>query len=616
MMLNIAAILIVLASGYIWLTRGFFSALIHLLCTIIAGAVTFAFFETIAYGMLESVDGTGIVGGMPWALAIGGTFSIVLIVLRIVIDQLLPANIVVHPGVDYAGGAVCGAFAGVLSAGIFLMSVSTLRLGSETFQSVTYNVAGSPVHSGASWIPFDSMTLKFYSLLSERGLRTGEPLARYHPDLVDLGSTLNMNPFDGTGRNTIKPSEFSVTAAFTVGKGANLPITDLVKDQWDPSPQTVVMPDDTTPPAGSYIAGYVVSFNPGSKERDGRTAIGAAQVRLLLESEDGNDRMTVFAFAASSEGDPVGAPGTYRWRFNSPSVFIASVGASAESVFAFEFMVPPGYKPLALYVKGCRVDVTSGPASQPKFVFASATERDAEIAQGLGFGKAATVVGPTGGVQNLVKPTAPISGFEVAPDVSVIAPLANQSAATTGYAPAGVSIGVGIGFVVQEGQHGGLEITSGRVVTGGFLETDLETKRIAQQGLERSIRIEQFMASADRCTVKVDMSGPSRSSLLGKVMNAAEAILPPTLVDTKGERYQPIGYIYEDETKVQISFNPGNPIRGMSQLPALSRSRPAQKLQLIFHVTYGREIKYLSMGNKVFVEYNPPFKLDQIEANR
>ena len=39
MIMSIVSLLVILGIGYVWVTRGFFSALVHLMCTIIAGAV-------------------------------------------------------------------------------------------------------------------------------------------------------------------------------------------------------------------------------------------------------------------------------------------------------------------------------------------------------------------------------------------------------------------------------------------------------------------------------------------------------------------------------------------------------------------------------------------------
>jgi len=116
--------------------------------------------------------------------------------------------------------------------------------------------------------------------------------------------------------------------------------------------------------------------------------------------------------------------------------------------------------------------------------------------------------------------------------------------------------------------------------------------------------------------VQVDVSANTRTSLLGRSVATAEQVLPPVLVDTNGDRYQPVGYYYQDESKVEVSFEPGQPIQALSQLPSLSRSRPAQRLTLIFRVSFGRSIQYFALGNKVVVRFDPPMLLNQAQGGR
>ena len=52
MIMNIAVVVLVLLIGYWWANQGLFSAIIHLLCVIVAGAVALAFWEMLAFGLL------------------------------------------------------------------------------------------------------------------------------------------------------------------------------------------------------------------------------------------------------------------------------------------------------------------------------------------------------------------------------------------------------------------------------------------------------------------------------------------------------------------------------------------------------------------------------------
>jgi hypothetical protein len=283
-------------------------------------------------------------------------------------------------------------------------------------------------------------------------------------------------------------------------------------------------------------------------------------------------------------------------------VFIASSGAASEAIMAFEFPVMNGFEPVALYVKGVRVDVESirgGPAP----TFASASERDSGLAS-LGVGNPAALPSAGTGDQDTRVSTesrpgqvAQVPGFSITNAIPI--------------------------FALQEGQHQTVELgkNSEWFVIRGQLKATVEEARRWPNVTERNLRINNFIAVNDRVMVQVEVTSlpggvPNRMSLLGKSFDAAEALLPPLLVDTAGESYQPVGFVYIDEQMYELSFDPSRPIRAMSELPTLSRSRPAQRLVLIFQVSLGREIKSFNKGSKIIAEFVPPVPCNQRQTNR
>jgi hypothetical protein len=123
---------------------------------------------------------------------------------------------------------------------------------------------------------------------------------------------------------------------------------------------------------------------------------------------------------------------------------------------------------------------------------------------------------------------------------------------------------------IQKGQEGGLEIDDKNVVVGGEMRTTNEIMRSGTAGLEKSLIIDQLQTSTDTVLVWIEMPASGRRSILGKALSAAEQLLPPTLVDTQGERYQPVGYMYKDETEYRLRFTPGDPITAMMERCACS----------------------------------------------
>lgn len=606
--ISIVAIAVVLLTAYIWLTRGFFSALLNLMCTIVAGAIAFAVWEPVSLAILEASSADGFLESCAWGFGLAFPFAISLTILRLVVDRTLRANVIISDAANYAGGGILGAGAGFITAGIIAISLSFFRVDYLGAKSFEYDPAGNLVRKGQMWVPFDKWVAAMYGGLSERSFRTDQPLARWHPQLHEAGNSMRLTAFDQKGRNVLKAEDFKIIGRFTVGKGSSASVEELGRDAWDKSTPSILDPDGKPFPAGTHLEGIMVNFSAGSKEADGRTAVGAGQVRLVLENPTTSERMTVFPVAVSSQAAPE-TPGVARWRYNASGTFIASIGGASESLFAFEFPCPPGYEPIAIYVKGMRANIGEGMTAKPQFEFASSMDRDRAIATTFGANPGAGIVGAAGtgaSTSSGLKPTAPLPGFEVN-DAGVLGTIArgNSEPALPEF-----RIGNNLPLVLQKGQEGGLQLTEENVVISGELYTTLESMP-KSGGLEKGLRIEKLQPSADVNIVWMDVGASSRTSLLGRSLDAALAVMPPTLIDTQGERYEPVGYLYTDETDFKLAYNPGQPIRSMSQLPTLSKSRPKQKLTLIFRVSFGREVKYFAMGPKVLNEFTPPIPMRQ-----
>src|ERR1051325_8712034 len=202
--LNFVAIIVMLGLGYIWLTRGFFSSLLHLTCTIIAAAVAFAAWEPTSLWLLESSPTSGIMSfmaGVSWGIGLLVPFAITLAILRLIVDKLLPANVVLDQKLDYVGGGICGVLIGVLTAGVLALSISYFRVDSSVAGAqIVYaspDKGCSVVRGSGLWIPVDRWTATLYGGLSERAFRTGDPLARWHPDMAEEGASMRLTCFEG-----------------------------------------------------------------------------------------------------------------------------------------------------------------------------------------------------------------------------------------------------------------------------------------------------------------------------------------------------------------------------------------------------------------------------------
>ncbi len=594
MTLSLIVIGLIGVIGYMWASRGFYSALLHMLCVIIAGAIAFAAWEPLAYWILSTASKQYIID-ISWGVSLAMPFVVSLILLRLPLDKLLPANVDLDGISNLVGGGACGVVSGVITTGILLLSVGYLRLPTEFvyFKPVQYDSAtGGLVHKESLWIPTDRMTAAFYSMVSQRALSTPEPLARWHPDLIDEGPLLRVNFDEGRSKQTIRPKDFEFVGRYTVAqdirdpKTKDLKIHDLLNDSFSPaSNKSAVYLNGERVSPNSYLEGYVLKFHGGAREREGRIIMGSAQVRLICSAPDGStlgfQPVAMVSQANQTKPDKVDYA---RWKFESSDAFIASVGGGEDPIMAFEFLVPRGYEAIGLAVRGVRA---KWPA-QLLNAFPDPAARDKAILDKTLFVKGAV----QGGTLDRSK------AFVIK---------------TTENSPIVVNDTIGMGTIVK-GQEKGLEVDEKNLITGGtglFRKNEVEGNR----GLDRQLQVRAFLKTEDTVIVQVDVSLKSKLSLVyNPAAQAIDRTEAPVLVDQAGVRYRAIGYIYRDSTEVHIRFTPGKEIQSLANEEDLPKggpsvSRPDQEFILLFRVTQHANLTDFAVGNVSMGRLNPPLKI-------
>ena len=172
----------VLAMGYVWYIYGLFSALLHLVVTICAGALALAVWEPLVYGVL-----LGINTHFAWAAGLLLPFGVLLAAGRFAINKAVPEDLDLPTLVSSLGGAACGLASGVLTAGLTLMGASLLPLPTNVLGYEPYiveadgEVALQADGDGQLWFAVDEMAADFFSWASAGGLGSSTPLHRYRP---------------------------------------------------------------------------------------------------------------------------------------------------------------------------------------------------------------------------------------------------------------------------------------------------------------------------------------------------------------------------------------------------------------------------------------------------
>lgn len=594
--------------AYVWVMRGFFSALIHMACTIAAGAIAFGLWEPTAYWLMSVSPDRGFfsfVRDISWSFGLAFPFGLSLALLRVGIDKLLPANAQCSPVVDYVGGGACGLIAGVISAGIMVISIGMLRVPRDYmgYQGVVFTTQasgkGSLERDRPIFRPYvDEIAAGIYGHMSRASFSTEEPLDRWYPSVPDAASTGRMT-FRDVSRNTLRTKDFSVVGTWTVGDWQRgQPMPSLLDVAWEVDPKTKqstilkhgIVDMDGQPVPSGYLAGFMVQFNSGAREKTGQVVVGSGQVRLIAESSDGESH-EFHPVAVVTNVDQPDIVEYARFRFDANDLQIASVGGASESLMGFEFALPPGYRPIGLYVKHARYEISAWPP-QTVVGFESSEDRDRAIRAGRFPG-----LGGSGGQE--------LSGT------------GERQEYKQDEQPPGIRVTNTIGFVIQKGTEAGLDIveeTKYNAVTDG--EAKFNNSQIVQRSgtIDAKLRIDRFAVTDDTVMVKVDASIRSPNSLLSQNAALAEQESSFVLIDVAGTRYEAVGFIYQDEEKTHIRYTVGKPLKGLAELTqqgiTLSRSRPEQKLELLFRVSRGVQLDTFAIGNKPITEYSPPIKTD------
>jgi len=586
MSLSIVCILIVGGMGWLWLSRGFYSAILNLVCALIAGAVAFGVWESVAYALLERGQSGDLLPSSAWAIGLALPYAVTLGVTRFITDKVLRANVKVPDAVNYVGGALCGAASGAITAGIIVISLGMLRVGTEFmgFQAMGYGPGASLKRESSLLVPVDKVVARLYDHMSRNALATDTPLAVWQPHVEDLPSIQRINYGEGASRNTLRPDECDITGRYTLG-GENARLSSLLTDEFNPgSAQEVADLEGERFPDDARVEGVVVTFKSGAKEKGGQVIIGAGQVRLVALSDDGTESLALHPIAAVSRTDNPAKKNYARFRFDARELYIPSVGGDANTTMAFEFVVPKGFKPAALYLKSTRFDI---PAANPD-PYATPQQRDAAIKSGTLVRQRVDEWEQT--------PTTPEQG-------------APRNPSDPGYWGVEINSRLPEGITIQDGTQGpNLEISERKVINGSGRYDPKLVKMV--RDVPRELQVTQFKEPDTTVLVQVNVSKGKRLSFLGKSIDSVERILPPQLVSTDGQVFEAIGYYYEDETKIVMRYTIGQPIRGLSELdndgvsPTVSRAD--QKLILIFAPSKGVEIKSFNLGSKALQEFERP----------
>jgi hypothetical protein len=319
---------------YWWWNAGAFSSMIHMLCVITAGAVSFAVWEPLSYAMIDTP-----MGGHAKGLALVGTFIVTLTILRLATDRLVLLNLTLPRAADVVVGGAFGLVSGTLSVGIMVLSMgyfqSSITIGDFTGWSRRQDVAEAPTigSDNAPLLFISNATAGFYGYLSWGSFTPwlgGGTFATHSPDLAKQSASLNRDSHsDGEGRISMSASAVSDLTLLDVPA---VPLSGAVGSQPQPA----------------------VGFTVSQEAYDGggqQFLLTASQARIIGAGRSSAVAHPVAWMQATKE-----SPTSYYF-FNSSSAVVTSVPSEGEGKFVLVFpkSAMNGQVPKYVELKGSRM---------------------------------------------------------------------------------------------------------------------------------------------------------------------------------------------------------------------------------------------------------------------
>jgi len=311
---------LVLLIGYWWANQGLFSAIIHLLSVIVAGALALAFWEPVTLGLL--LKGSKF-DPYAWGVSLLGVFVVALFILRLATNRLVPANVKLPRWADLAFGFPVGLASGVLTIGLAVIGVGYVQSTSNImdFDGWSRGRGGKVEQVDRLWLPVHTLTDKFYSALSVGAFSTSRPLRQYNPMLDRQAASLVRDSWNGgRGEIDLRPSQASVQSAWLC-------------------PDRVVV---------------AVRFDRGARDYGEQLTVSSSQVRLVSEVA-GSAAPTVMHPQRWSQET---ASGQGIFTFDHVSHFATTVPGREQATILFEFQNwPQTAVPRFIQVKNTRFDI-------------------------------------------------------------------------------------------------------------------------------------------------------------------------------------------------------------------------------------------------------------------
>jgi uncharacterized membrane protein required for colicin V production len=548
---NLLIVIFLLLMAAWWSNQGLFSALLHLLVTIFAGALAFALWEPITVELiLPHVP----YPDLAWGAGLLLPFALALSLLRFASDKLVRGNVHFADMVNTLGGGALGVIAGILTAGVVVIGLLFLGGGFNMgYQPYAMGPGGALERQQSLWVPCDAWTAGVFAGLSRGSLYpTGGPaLAEAVPHVDRAAGTFNLVPRE-FARKSIRPE-----AVIEIDRSFQLAPTAL--------------PESVRPVGGdqAMVVGAQIDVTR-AQDPDGTFTASRAQVALIGEHE--------------GEATTISPAGFVHRQSQAYGNMLAGTmartrPAASRDELDWVFHVPADFEPHYLRLKQLRFALPETPGlsgeqieqwvAQVAWTPRAEPEEEAETD-----GQTEREMGPARG-----GPGAEFEGLEIRVGGQLPVTLSRNR------------LNAGATNVAVRGEEN--QLVSAR----GTLSTD-QGGRVGRQ-----LAVESVFSPPNVRVVRVEMTRDRARSLEGQVMQFAAQTQAPLLIDETGNQYQAVGYAIVSRGQIFLDIDTNQRIRAMEQIDT-GQVDENEELWLYFWVAQGARLVEFRIGQASSQEIN------------
>ncbi|MAE63187.1 MAG: hypothetical protein CMJ18_02840 [Phycisphaeraceae bacterium] len=589
MILNLIVIVFLIVMCVLWAQYGLFSALIHLIATIVAGTLAFALWEPITYGMLM-----GFTPKFAWGIGLLLPFVVLLVGIRTALDKLVKANMEFSNTVNMVGGGFFGLLTGILTSGFTIIGLGFLPLGTAIAGHQPYEVAGGAAQRSSLLIAVDRMASGFFSRLSSGSMSSDTKMADYLPDVAHQAELYRFH-YDENATLSAVPS--NVTLMEEEYFVASLPVDGLDSEVAEVlavavgralgkigDPDQLAKGPDGSPPDVDANLRRLVMINmrlaaDGDTilppyDGDQRLRVVASQARLLSTTTSRRRRQT-----KTHEHVPVGM--VYKDERSGHRLFIPVDSFDAllesdrlEQRIAWVFVIGEEMTPRYLMFRRLRY----------KLPRADAASKDA-VAVGRALGK-------IGDPDQLAK----------GPDGS---PPNEQHGVDSGQESVEIAATAALPYTIYpEKAHETLEFTTGRLEWG-----EGKAWPLSGGGSRRENPVRVIGPPGGKGCVRIRLTREAVHKYLGRIKATARALRAAEVTDSLNAPYKPFGYVLQkaSENELRIHILESGTFKEASDLP-ISQVKHKDVFYLYFAVPDNVSIVSYQVGRKIW-EVDPPLEV-------